>query len=443
MAWEKRVVWSEGMMLQPQHFQQQSRFHESQLQKSIGLCQPHFWGISSIEIDKSHLKNGKLCLSSAQGILPDGSYFNFPDIDNMPPALDIDESFLNTTVYLAVTIRRYGNTETFRDNATQSRYGLVEHEARDVSGTSTMPQSLEVAGLSFSLRTDKDDNNEFSCIAIAVIEDVSLSGEISLKEHFIAPCLNIKTNGYVSTFLSELVKLTQHRISALAARVSVAGKATTNEVTDFLMLQSLNRHYPSLVNLDSQERISPYDLYEKFIGLIGDMSTFVKHDKLVPDLPVYQQNNLTEIFSVLINELRQVFSVVLEQNSLNIPLIEKKYGIRIGTISDSSLFTSASFILAVTADISTEEIRQYFPPQVKIGAVEQIKELVNVQLPGIQLNNLAVAPREIPYQRNYVYFELIQNGEYWNALVGSGGIAFHIGTNFPNLNMELWAIRSS
>ncbi|WP_274620376.1 type VI secretion system baseplate subunit TssK [Colwellia maritima] len=85
MAWEKRVVWSEGMMLQPQHFQQQSRFHESQLQKSIGLCQPHFWGISSIEIDKSHLKNGKLCLSSAQGILPDGSYFNFPDIDNMPP----------------------------------------------------------------------------------------------------------------------------------------------------------------------------------------------------------------------------------------------------------------------------------------------------------------------------------------------------------------------
>jgi type VI secretion system protein ImpJ len=443
MAWEKRVVWSEGMMLQPQHFQQQSRFHESQLQNSVALCRPHFWGVSSFEIDRSHLKNGKLCLSAAQGILRDGSYFNFPNVDNTPPAIDIDESHLNSTVYLSVTIRRHGNTETFRDNLTQSRYGLVEHDARDVSGTSSMQQSLEVAGLSFSLRTDKDDNNEFNCIAIAVIEDVSLSGNITLKENFISPCLNIKSNSYVSGFLSELVKLTQHRISALAARVSVAGKATTTEVTDFLMLQSLNRHYPSLVNLDNQELLYPFDLYEKFIGLIGDMSTFVKHDKLVPDLPIYQQNNLTEIFSVLIDELRQVFSVVLEQNSLNIPLIEKKYGIRVGTISDSSLFSSASFILAVTADISTEEIRQYFPPQVKIGAVEQIKELVNLQLPGIQLNNLAVAPREIPYQRNYVYFELIQNGEYWNSLVGSGGIAFHIGTNFPNLSMELWAIRSS
>jgi type VI secretion system protein ImpJ len=69
--------------------------------------------------------------------------------------------------------------------------------------------------------------------------------------------------------------------------------------------------------------------------------------------------------------------------------------------------------------------------------------LVNVQLPGIQLNNLAVAPREIPYQRNYIYYELIQNGEYWTALSESGGIALHVGTKFPNLKIELWAIRSN
>jgi type VI secretion system protein ImpJ len=443
MTWEKRVVWSEGMMLQPQHFQQQSRYHESQLRNSINFCRPHYWGVSALEIDKSHLKNGKLCLSSADGLLPDGSYFSFPNIDNAPAAIDINENLLNTTIYLAITIRRAGNSETYRDNSTQSRFNIVEYDARDVSGTSSAQQSIDVSGFSFSLRTDKDDNNEFSCIPIAIIEDVSLSGSIKLKENFIPPNVNIKNNSYISGFLSELVKLTKHRISALAARVSVAGKATTTEVTDFLMLQTLNRHYPMLVNLDLSETLAPYDLYVKFIELIGEMSTFIKHDKLVPDLPPYQHDNLTEIFFTLNDELRQVFSVVLEQNSINIPLIVKKYGISIGTISDKTLFTSASFILAVTADISTEEIRQYFPPQVKIGAVEQIKELVNVQLPGIQLNNLAVAPREIPYQRNYVYFELIPNGEYWAALVESGGIAFHIGTNFPGLTMELWAIRSN
>ena len=63
MAWEKKVIWSEGMMLQPHHFQQQSRYHESQLRYSSSLCRPHFWGICSIEIDKSHLKNGKFSLT--------------------------------------------------------------------------------------------------------------------------------------------------------------------------------------------------------------------------------------------------------------------------------------------------------------------------------------------------------------------------------------------
>jgi type VI secretion system protein ImpJ len=443
MTWEKRVVWSEGMMLQPQHFQQQSRYHESQLRNSIAFCQSHFFGISSIEIDKSHLKNGKLCLSAGEGILPDGSYFRFPEIDNAPDAIDVNDDLLNSTIYLALTIKRIGNTETFRDNSVQSRFDIVEHDTRDISGTSSTQQTIEVSGFSFSLRTDKDDNNEFDCIPIAIIEDVNLSGRVTLKENFIPPHLNIKNNAYISGFLSELVKLAKHRINSLAERVSVAGKATTTEVTDFLMLQTLNRHYPLLVNLDHAEKLSPYDLYVKLIELIGDMSTFIKPDKLVPDLPHYLHNDLTGVFLILIDELRQVFSVVLEQNSINIPLQVKKYGISIGAISDRTLFSSASFIIAVSADISTDEIRQYFPPQVKIGAVEQIKELVNIQLPGIQLNSLAVAPREIPYKRNFVYFELVQSGEYWTTLVESGGIAFHVGTNFPGLSMELWAIRSS
>ena len=162
MAWEKKVIWSEGMMLQPHHFQQQSRYHESQLRYSRSLCRPHFWGISSIEIDKTHLKNGKFCVNTAEGILPDGSYFNFPSIDSLPIAIDVNEDLLNTTIYLAVPIIRNGNTETSRDSAIHSRHAIAEHEARDISGISSTQQIVEVSGLSFCLRTDKDDNNEFS-----------------------------------------------------------------------------------------------------------------------------------------------------------------------------------------------------------------------------------------------------------------------------------------
>ncbi|WP_448213881.1 type VI secretion system baseplate subunit TssK [Colwellia sp. MEBiC06753] len=445
MAWEKRVVWSEGMLLQPQHFQQNARFHEAQLRNVTQLCQNSLWGMATIEIDKSQLKQGKLSLNQISGMLPDGSYFDAPEIDGLPNALDINESHLNQTIYLASTIRRYGNTEISREIHANdvSRLRIEEYDFRDVSSTGSLKQTLEVAGYNFCLLTDADVRDEYDCIAIAVIDDISANGEVSLKNEFVGPTVNIKQNLYLRSFVGELVNLAQHRVSSLAARVSVAGKASTSEVQDFLMLQALNKTLPMLKHLDAVAKLTPMALYEFLIVLIGELSTFIKPDKMPPDLPSYKHKELTEVFSILIQEVRQSFSVVLEQNSINIPLQEKKYGIRVGVVADKSLFTTASFILAVHSDLSPEEMRQYFSPQVKIGAVEQIKELVNVQLPGIQLNSLAVAPREIPYQRNFVYFELVPKGEYWQALAQSGGIAIHVGSNFPNLSIELWAIRGN
>ncbi len=445
MNWENRVVWSEGMLLQPQHFQQQARFVDGQIRNSAFFTNPQAWGMQSLEIDTTYLQTGKFCLNQASGILPDGTQFNFPDLDLKPIPLEIKEEHLSKTIYLALPIRQYGNTELSRqvDDQKTYRFAADEVEVRDVSGHSSLKQSLEVSGHKFLLLTELDNLSEFSCIPIAVVSNVGKDGMVSLKSDFIYPSLNIKKIDYVGRFLSELLNLAQHRVDSLVSRVSILGKSTTGEIVDFLMLQSLNRYMPLLRHLESSGFISPIDLYNQLGSVIGDLSTFTKDEKVPAVLPIYRHDNLAAVFPPIFDELRQMFSVVLEQNSINIPLIEKQFGIRVGVIADKTLFTSASFILAISADITSEEIRKYFPPQVKIGAVEQIKELVNVQLPGVQLNNLAAAPREIPYQRNVVYFELIPNGEYWQNLCKSGGIAIHIGTNFPNLAMELWAIRSN
>ena len=53
----------------------------------------------------------------------------------------------------------------------------------------------------------------------------------------------------------------------------------------------------------------------------------------------------------------------------------------------------AAFYRRVPADV----VRTRFPSQVKIGPVERIGDLVNLQLPGIPLNPLPVAPRQIPF----------------------------------------------
>ena len=113
--------------------------------------------------------------------------------------------------------------------------------------------------------------------------------------------------------------------------------------------------------------------------------------------------------------LRQSLSAVLEQTAIPIPLQERKYGIRVGVIQDRSLLTNAQFVLAVRADMKTETLRRQFPNHIKIGPVEQIRELVNVALPGIAIRPLPVAPR-IPYHAGVTYFELDRSSKYWKGL---------------------------
>ena len=77
----------------------------------------------------------------------------------------------------------------------------------------------------------------------------------------------------------------------------------------------------------------------------------------------------------------------------------------------------------------------------KIGAVEHIRELVNVALPGIQVRPLPVAPRQIPFHSAAVYFELDRGSPHWAQMQNSGAFAIHVSGDFPSLKMELWAIR--
>ena len=78
---------------------------------------------------------------------------------------------------------------------------------------------------------------------------------------------------------------------------------------------------------------------------------------------------------------------------------------------------------------------------VKIGAVEHIRDLVNVAIPGIAVRPLPVAPRQIPFYAGASYFELDRNSPHWQQMQSSGGFAIHVSGEFPNLRLELWAIR--
>ena len=89
-------------------------------------------------------------------------------------------------------------------------------------------------------------------------------------------------------------------------------------------------------------------------------------------------------------------------------------------VGDRALYSTAVFILAARADLPAEELRRRFPAQLKIGPVEKISDLVRLQLPGVPVHAVPVAPRQIPYHAGFAYFELDQTDELWEQLTELG-----------------------
>ena len=207
------------------------------------------------------------------------------------------------------------------------------------------------------------------------------------------------------------------------------------------MLQAINRFEPLASHLVTGGLVHPEDLYRFCIAVAGELSTFTAVAKRPAAFPTYVHEQLRETFEPVMAALRSAFSTVMEKLAMAIPIEPKRFGLSVATVADRTLFGTSVFILAVRSDMPTEELRRRFPAQLKIGPVEKIRELVNLQLPGIALQAIPVAPRQIPYHAGFVYFELDQANELWGQQSASGGIALHVAGDFPGLKMEFWAIR--
>ena len=443
MSLDSKVIWSEGMFLNPQHFQQQERYFERYVNGKVEAVGPYGWGVSEFEIDQELLKLGKLSVINARGVFPDGTPFSIPDLNEPPPVIDLPDSLHDVVVYLAIPVRRPGAVDVTQDESSQSyaRYTAAELQVRDVVQEGGENVKLEVANLRFKMLLESDDLSGYNCIGVLKIAETREDKNVILDENFVPTCLDINVSTKLSGFLTELAGLLKHRADAIAGRLADTRRGGTAEIADYMMLQMINRVEPFVNHLAAIQGLHPVKMYAETLQIVGELSTFMSKEKRPPAFTPYLHDDLTKTFSPVMSTMRQSLSMVMEQTAVALPLVEKKYGIRVSEIADRSMLATGSYIIAARADVAEDVLRTRLPAQIKIGPVERIRQLVNAAMPGIQLKPLPVAPRQIPYRAGYSYFELEKNNNFWKELQTSGGFALHVGGDFPGLELEFWAIR--
>lgn len=442
MSLSSKVMWKEGLFLSPQHFQQQERYIEQLIEGKCSGFGPYYWGIQEVEIDSQLLKLGKISVTHAKGVFPDGTPFNFPDANMAPAIIDVPTGTHNTVVYLAIPLRRAGAVDVSEPGAQgYARHFCDEQLVRSTTEEGSESLSVDVAKLQIKLLTEKDDLSGYACIGIIKIAESREDKDVLLNDDFIPTCLDCQAAPKLHGFLTELVGLLHHRGESIAGRLADTQRGGTAEIADYMMLQMINRIEPLGNHLANLKGLHPLALFTELVQMIGELSTFVAKNKRPPAFPPYMHDNLQSAFLPVMSSLRQCLSMVYEQSAISLQLVEKKYGIRVSEIADRSMLSSGSYVLAVRADATEEIVRTRFPAQLKIGPVERIRQLVNAAMPGIPIKPLPVAPRQIPFRSGYVYFELEKQTPLWKELQNSGGFAMHVGGDFPGLDIEFWAVR--
>jgi type VI secretion system protein ImpJ len=444
MNWENKVVWAEGLFLQPQHLQQQDRYFDRLVRSSTMGLRPFAWGLTELSLDTDMLTLGKFAVRSVAGILPDGTPFCVPEDVDHPKPIDLPDSARNMVVYLQLPTRQPGGVEAAPPALieTVARFATDEFEATDINAGYQGRASVPIGKLRLRYALEGEARSGFTAVGLARIVEVRADKSTVLDDGFIPPLLTCSASSVIGGFISQLQGLLHHRAEALAGRVSETTTRGTAEIADYLLLQLCNNYEPLMTHLAAiAPQLHPETFYRMAISLAGELATFTETRKRPAVFPPYKHDDLQATFRPVISALRQALSAVLEQTAVPIPLQERKFGIRVGPILDRTLVTEATWVLAVKAQIPAETLRRTFPNLVKIGPVEQIRELITVALPGVAARALPVAPRQLPYYAGTSYFELDRSSPYWAALARSGGVAIHVTGDLPGLEIECWAIR--
>jgi len=439
---EHKVVWSEGMFLRPQHFQQQERYLETVIQRRIAYADELHFGFHSLEIDENALALGTLVIQSARGVMPDGTPFSIPGDCPGGLMLDVPADARDALVCLALPTWRSGIDSVIfeEEQHSSARWLSTTAQISDSNSIGSMPAEIQLGQLRLRLSLQQDVTDGWRCLGVAKVRERLANQRLVLDEGYIPPMLSSQGSVVLDGFMRELSGLLGQRADALAERMQGGGRGGVSDVADFLLLKLVNHWLPLLHHLQHRQIVHPERLYAELLALVGELATFSNQRRSKVYAP-YQHNDLQATFFPVMVDLRQALTLVMDQAAIRINLEERKFGIRMAMVPDRQLLHSASFVLAARSALPAEQLQTQFLTQVKIGPVEKIRDLVNLHLSGVRLKPLPVAPRELPYSLGSQYFELDSQHELWREIEHSAGLALHIAGDFPQLTLECWAIK--
>ena len=397
-AISNQVQWYEGMLLSPQHFQQNNLYFEQVINHKVALVQPYYWGVTELTIDPNAIQRNEVIIKSVAGILPDGTPVSFGQ---------------------PVKENEYKPSDNRLDPANNYSLSLKLHELTDIKDNSELLIYLGVPTRSDACASDAEtERKRYDSVNVGKIIDINdMNNEVDLvrlrpRLHLLAgkqydenkysaiPILRIKNNGkqdYCTLpFTPPIFTLPKsalpHNVSLGVKLESLLEKIYTKAkgVRDFFVqtkdpnsivseqqkrrIHYLMAYYPALEMLLKSETAHPFDLYKTVVNMAGHMS--VLHESMMPPpMQTYEHNNIDESFQYLFDFIEQIVEKVdLNFKSIPFAKIDDIYQANISNIPRSKKLQ----LVCKIAQGSTIEMLEKWVQTASIGSKEYWEKTIKL-----------------------------------------------------------------
>lgn len=442
-----RIVWNEGLLLTPQHFQQQDRYHEARSTEILRAARPFLYGFTDLALDEEAISNGRVVIQRAAGILPGGTPFAIPDCDPSPAAISVAEDFAageqQLPVFLGLRVHRPGEAEIDPggDPATPTRYRSTTEKLTDEAGGTT-ERELHLAQLNIRLLREEDSLGDYEILPLAQVVRLP-EGSFAYRPDFIPTALTVGASTYITRILKKVLEMLMASSTLLAGRRRRSGKGLVefgrDDTAGFWLLGVVNGYIPLVAHQLRSGATHPEQTYQLLAQMVGELSTMSELD--VRDIQPYDHDHQEICFADLEERAERLLQTVVPQHYTAITLERRDEAMFAGKIvGDRLLDPSVSFFLGVFANMPLPELQARFADEAKIASEDRIETILALALKGVDLHLAQVLPASLPVKAGWVYFQIEKRGEVWDGIAAARTIAVYAPTEFPGVTLELIAV---
>jgi type VI secretion system protein ImpJ len=457
---QRPLFWHQGLFLQPQHFQLADLYSQSLLTPFSAYLEPHFWGVGTLDIQKTALGNRILDVTSGQFMFPDGTFATFPG-NALLEARSFDEGWIEggkpLTAYIG--LKKWNDADsnvtvlpTFKNLYEVTTRFVTLADAEEVKDLHHVGPPAQVKRLHHLLKLfwdrEKEQLGDYLLVPVAQLEKVG--DEVRLSEQFLPPLL--KVTG--SDLLFKLVKEIRDQVAARGRQLEQFKRQRGIQTAEFgardmvylLALRSLNRYVPLLYHLTEAPQVHPWAAYGVLRQLIGELSSFSEKYNVLGEalegdrvVPAYDHRNLWECFATAQIVIAQLLDEITAGPEYVIRLVFD--GTYYAAELPPAIFDARKrYYLVVRTEADPKQVIHNLTVIAKLSPREHLPILIARALPGIKLEHLPVPPQELPRRVFCVYFQIDHHNDQWLLLEKSRNLALYWDTAPEDLEVEFMVL---